>query len=85
MEDEITVVGGHAIGERDLANSLPVGNGASLPLGEESKAGFFPGLRDGYIKAEGPLRLGIPLIKDMGEDFMAHIIFVAHRLASSRF
>ena len=41
MEDEITVVGGHAIGERDLANSLPVGNGASLPLGEERKAGFF--------------------------------------------
>jgi hypothetical protein len=85
MDDEITVVGGHTIVERDLANSLPVSNGVSLPLGEESKARFFPCLRDGYVKAEGPLRLGIPLIKEMGQDFMAHILFVDHRLSSSSF
>ena len=66
MEDEIAVVGGHTIGERDLANALPVGTGVSLPLGEESKAGFFPALRYGYLKAESPLRLEIPLVKDMG-------------------
>jgi hypothetical protein len=85
MEDKITVVGGHAIGERDLAKRLPVGNGVSLPLGEESKAGFFPALRYGYLKAESPLRLGIPLVKDLGQDFMAHICFVDHRLSRSGF
>jgi hypothetical protein len=37
MDDEIAVVGGHAIVEIDLANGLPVGNGLSLTFGEQNE------------------------------------------------
>ena len=37
MDDEIAVVGGHAIVEIDLANGLPVGSGLSLTFGEQNE------------------------------------------------
>ena len=37
MDDEIAVVGGHAIVEIDLANALPVSNSLSLTFGEKNE------------------------------------------------
>src|ERR1700694_1363554 len=73
VDDEIAVVRGHAVGERDSPDGLPVDDVLPLASGEEDEAGFLARVGHGEVEAERALRLGGAPVEDGGPEFRADV------------